>query len=80
MENINKPPMPIRSKYPFNKMKEGDYVKLSFSSESDAMKARIAALTYGSTKKIKFATRRTGSDLEVWRAEEPAAIDPFFGE
>jgi len=77
MENSNIPDVPKRNKYPFKDMEIGDYVKIKFDSDGDAMKARIAAVSYASVHKIKFTTRRIGNTLEVWRT---AAVDPFFGE
>ena len=55
------------AKYPFSRMNVGGYEKISFKSESLAMKARIAAGVYGCINSMKFRTRVDGNLLEVWR-------------
>lgn len=57
-----------RNSYPFNRMNVGDYEKLTFPTEADSMKARIASGVYGCTNGMKFVTRVTdGIVFEVWR-------------
>lgn len=65
--DMNTPKPPKRNRYPFDKMKNGDYEKLKFDELSDAKKARLAVHSLGCRTGKKFVTRLSGNGLEVWR-------------
>jgi hypothetical protein len=58
-----------KSKYPFNRMEVGDYLKLTFKSPEETDRARKSIYSYAYMHKMKFKSSRKGNTLEVWRKE-----------
>lgn len=83
MTNIAKPPcpqVPNSIKYPFSKMKPGDYELIEFKTDYALSIAQRCAHTTTRKNGYKFVTRKNGLTLQIWCIEKPAAVDPFFGE
>lgn len=54
-------PLPQKERYPFEQMSVGD----SFYSEKRS--ARTAAMNYQKKNGVKFASRREGAGVRLWR-------------